>query len=59
MTTWSISSVVTVDALTVATHPASEGEAEGIEVVGMPVGITLGTPLGADVRKVTQNTKSK
>ena len=55
MVDWSIVSVVVVEALTVATQPAIEGAAEGVEVVGTPDGRELGTPVGADVLNVTQH----
>lgn len=54
MVDWSISSVVEVEALTVATQPTIEGAAEGVEVVGILDGIELGTPEGADVLNETQ-----
>ena len=51
---WSIGWFVDVDAVTVATHPASEGAAEGIGVVGPTVGVTV---VGADDNLSSQTRK--
>ena len=42
------------EAVTVATHPVKDGRAEGMVVTGVEDGFTLGTNVGAEVRKETQ-----
>ena len=51
MVDWSTGSFVDVDAVTVATQPASDGAAEGIGVVGRAVGVTV---VGADDNRSSQ-----
>ena len=54
----STSSVVDAVVLTVATHPAREGAAEGMEVSGIPVGEVVGSIVGDEVRYVTHTCKT-